>query len=578
MLRNRRIILLASALSGTLLGACDTITKVERNIANDRHLAETSFAAAQQPAPVATVAPIRVESGIWLGGHGVRMKHGDPLPMALERPNAITITDPNHLRLTELAELIARESGLPVRVNTSAPGQGAGGAVAALDDPAAAAIVSAANGGAPPAPGDYSTTGGATAWRGPALPVKYRGPLSAVLDQIATRYGVDWEYRDGAVRIFRYQTRTFTLFALATSDSVDFDMDAANSSDSTSSSSTEGTAMSTSAGATSSKANIDIWKEVEGAINAMLPAPGIAALSPATGTITVTTTADVMPTIAKYVDQQNDRLARQVTLDVQVLALTLNDAETYAFDLNLVFKNLKADGQNSMLDLALMGATQAVNTAAGSVSVAIANAPPGSSTANWNGSQAVIRALSQRGNVSELIRAPTTTLNNQAAPVNVLQQIGYLKRVSTTVTDATATTSLEPGVIRTGYSMSLLPRILSGGRVLLQVAIGLSQLDDLKTETSGGQTIRTPDISTQTTLNKVILRHGSTLVLAGFQQLARTLDQTNTTSPLNWFVSGGGVNARDRTKYLIILITPRILSTEPFPEDAAGLLNSGGPA
>lgn len=572
-MRCTRTLFLGAAIASTLaLAACDTAKKVERDIKQDTQTVEAAFQRAQQPAPLADVGPIRVESGVWLGSQGVRMRHGDPLPVPLERPNGVTITDPNPLRLTELAELIARESGLPVRVNTSSPT----GTSAGMEDPAASGVVATANGTAPPAPGDYSSTGGATAWRGPALPVQYNGPLSSILDQVATRYGVDWEYKDGIIRIFRYQTRTFTLYALATTDSVDFDMDAANNS-SASTSSTEGTAISTSAGATSSKATIDIWQEVSEAIDAMLPEGSIAALSPATGTITVTATADTMPTIASYITQQNERLARQITLDVQVLSLTLSDIESYAFDLNLMFSNLKADGASSFLDLAASGATQAINSAAGAVSVAIANAPTGSSAANWNGSQAVIQALRQRGDVSELIRAPVTTLNNQTTPVNVLQQIGYLKSVSTTVTDSTATSSLEPGVIRTGYSMSLLPRVLAGGRVLLQVAIGLSQLDDLKTESSGGQTIRTPDISTQTTLNKVILRNGSTLVLAGFQQLARRLDKTNGAEPLNWFVSGGGVNAEDSTKFLVILITPRILSTEPM-WDTTMLRQPGGPA
>jgi type IVB pilus formation R64 PilN family outer membrane protein len=556
----RKMPLFAITLLSTLtLGACETAQKVEQQIERDNTAVQQAFERAQNPAPLANINPIQVKPGVWLGVEGVRMQHGTPLPVSLERSNGVTITDQNALRLIDLAEVITRETGVPVRVNTSSP---TGTSTNSQQASVANGVVAVANGNAPPAPGAYaSTSSQVSGWRGPALPVQYSGPLSSVLDQIATRYGVDWEYQNGIIRIFRYRTRTFTLYALATTDSVNFDMDAANSSSQTSSS-TEGTAMSTSAGATTSKATIDIWREVKDAIDAMLPNGSVAALSPATGTITVTATADTMPVIAAYIADQNQRLAQQITLDVQVLSLTLADTESYAFDLNLMFSNLKGDGQNSFLDLAVGGASQAVNSAAGAVSVAIANAPNGSSAANWNGSKAVIRALQQKGNVSELIRAPVTTLNNQTTPVNVLQQIGYLKSVSTTVTDATATSSLEPGVVRTGYSMSLLPRVLSDGRVLLQVAIGLSQLDDLKSESSGGQTIRTPDISTQTTLNKVILRNRSTLVLAGFQQMARRLDKTNGAQPLNWFVSGGGLNAEDKTKFLIILITPHILSTE----------------
>src|SRR5690606_20954939 len=84
--------------------------------------------------------------------------------------------------------------------------------------------------------------------------------------------------------------------------------------------------------------------------------------------------------------------------------------------------------------------------------------------------------------------------------------------------DVGTTVELTPGVVTTGFSMSVTPHILDNHRVALQYTVTLSNLDNLATIESGGSSIQTPEVSTRSFLQRVAMPVGSTLVLAGFEQ------------------------------------------------------------
>jgi type IVB pilus formation R64 PilN family outer membrane protein len=131
----------------------------------------------------------------------------------------------------------------------------------------------------------------------------------------------------------------------------------------------------------------------------------------------------------------------------------------------------------------------------------------------------MISALSTQGRVSELTSATLVTLNNQAAPVNVGRRVSYLAASATTQTpNVGSTTSLTPGTVQTGFSMTLVPHILGAKEMLLQYSLDLSTLLELKSITSGTSTIQTPDVSTSNFIQRVRIQTGETLVVAGFDQ------------------------------------------------------------
>src|SRR5205085_6535083 len=144
---------------------------------------------------------------------------------------------------------------------------------------------------------------------------------------------------------------------------------------------------------------------------------------------------------------------------------------------------------------------------------------PANSASRWAGSQAMISALSTQGRVTELTSASVVTLNNQPVPVNVGRRVSYLAASATSQTaNVGSTTSLTPGTVSTGFSMTLVPHIIDGQELLLQYAIDLSSLLRIKTISSGGSSIEAPDVSTSSFLQRVRLKSGETLVVAGFDQ------------------------------------------------------------
>jgi type IVB pilus formation R64 PilN family outer membrane protein len=150
------------------------------------------------------------------------------------------------------------------------------------------------------------------------------------------------------------------------------------------------------------------------------------------------------------------------------------------------------------------------------------------------------------------------TMNNQPVPLQVGRQTSYLASSTTTLTQgAGATTTLTPGLITTGFSMSLVPHMLEKGKLLLQFAINISSLLNLSAITSGQSTIQTPDIDTRNFLQRVMLNSGDTLVMTGFEQVIMSSKGQGIGSASNTAL-GGGINRSSDRSVLVILIQPMV--------------------
>ena len=74
--------------------------------------------------------------------------------------------------------------------------------------------------GLPPLPGSLGTAftvlgtpGTQGSSQGPSHRIEERGTLRQVLDRVASRYGVAWEFRAGTIRFLRTVSQTFVLRA-----------------------------------------------------------------------------------------------------------------------------------------------------------------------------------------------------------------------------------------------------------------------------------------------------------------------------------------------------------------------------
>lgn len=466
--------------------------------------------------------------------------------------------------ISELSERITTMTGVPV--------------VVAPDAAAAAALVTSesttvANGSTPtpgaslPAlprlPGASGAnasgsipSGSASALNG--ITIVYSGALNGLLDVAAARYGISWEWDQDKIRFFRSQTRTFRLVALPGDTTLNAKI--TNQSGGTSSSSSSGSTSSGGSAASSSQeagvsfAGLSVWKGIEDAVKTMLTSSGKVVVTASTGTITVTDTPQVVAQVEKFIEQQNKALGRQVVVNVRVLSVDLSDSDGYGINWNAVYSSLSGNFGYALTN------SFATDTSASNLALKIlstAGSATNSSIKAWAGSEAIISALSKQGRVSQVTSASVTTLNNQPAPIQVGKQTSYLASSTTTLGTSGSgnTTTLQPGLVTTGFAMNLVPHMLDKDRLLLQYAVDLSSLLSLTTVTSGTSSIQTPEIETRNFLQRVMLNSGDTLVVTGFEQTNNSGTMQGVGKPSNALL-GGGVNGSNNKTVLVILIQP----------------------
>ena len=129
--------------------------------------------------------------------------------------------------------------------------------------------------------------------------------------------------------------------------------------------------------------------------------------------------------------------------------------------------------------------------------------------------------------------------------MQAIRRDAYLASSERSQNDYGDTTSLVPGEVTTGFAMTVIPHIMDGRRVVLQYTVNLSSLDDLSEFRSGDSTIQLPKVSTRSFAQRMSLRMGQTLVLAGFEQ---ELDARDTAGG----ILGFGKNREYRKTMIII--------------------------
>lgn len=474
------------------------------------------------------------DNGIWIGRSAVK-RDAAGLPPVFDQPAAF---DRSVQTLAEFAERVTVRSGVPARVSPDA---------VALTTRAAVSGGAVATAAAPSAGVRIVYTG---------------GTLRGLLDTAAARFGVAWKYADGGILFFHTDTRTFQVNAIPGDATLSATISSNANSDSGGGGGSGaggggggggggagggggGGVSSNNVQNTAVRSELSVFGNLEKAVAIMLSPYGKVIASPATGTLTVTDTPATLERIGAFLDGQNKALARQVMVNVTVLAVTLSRGDNYGIKWDLLYRTLE-------------NKYQVTNTLASPSGNSTFTAGILSGTSRWGGSQVVIDALSEQGQVRRETTASVVTLNNQPVPIQVAKQTAYLKSSQTTLTpNVGTTTSLTPGTVTSGFNMSILPHLLDNGMVMLQFSTDMSSLVRLATVTSGGSnsSIQTPEVDTRNFLQRVAMKSNETLVISGFEQTDDNLDRSGVGHPSN-LLFGGGVNVRAAKEIIVILVTP----------------------
>lgn len=510
------------------------------------------------------------EPGIWLGKNVVKLGQ-PPLPAVFYQ--AATF-DRSIYSLSELAERLTLRSGIPSRVNADAASVSAsafkrgGGrlpAPPATRQPAGVPALPLPQGmpGEQPVAGDAPLRSGAADASVSFQPdlqggirVSYaNGSFKGLLDTIAARFGVSWKYADGVIQFYHTDARTFQISAVPGDASFAASVTSGAASTAGGGGGGSGGGQGGNSGSSVSANNsqntgvvskLSVYSGIENAVKVMLSSHGKVLAAPATGTITVVDTPDTLDRIGAYIESANQALSRQIVMNVTVLSVSLEQGDEYGINWNLVYNSLKNKYglQNTFTS----------SQGASALSAGIVG------NSRFAGSTVIAKALAEQGKVRRQTTASVVTLNNQPVPVQVARQTTYLQSSQTSiVAQVGTTTTLVPGVVTSGFNMSILPHVLNNGAVMLQFSIDISTLRGIRVIESNQSRIESPELDTRNFLQRVSMKSGETLVIGGFEQTDENVDRQGVGKPNNYLL-GGGVKAKSNKEVIVVLITPMAMA------------------
>ena len=478
-----------------------------------------------------------------LAGEEVNLRQQVALPEVFRKP--FVYASQGGQSLSDVIETMASVTGMAVRTGNGLHVQGI------------------ADG---PAHGGGGEGAAASLMEAPVL-IDYSGTVQGMLDELVNRHDISWRFNQASrtIEIFRYETRSLSVHLPAGAKSLAAAISLAGVSGAGAAAGGSGGAGSV---AVSQNLQINPWAGIMAGVQTLLGQPagaltaptggqgvggpsgglqsvtgaaGRASANPELGLLVVTARPATLDRVASYVDSINARFARNVLIDIKVYSLALDSQAALGFTLDGLYARLGQYG------VSVVGAAP-LQPATGSPGQLTIRATDPSS--RWNGSQLFAQALSQFGHVALQTQGQVLAINGQPSPIQVAQEVNYLASSATSAAANVGTTStLTPGSRVVGFTANFLPLILGDSRILLQYQMQISALTALTQVSSGGNSIQTPQIASQSLQQQAFVRDGQAIVLFGFDQTRDTLDGV---------VGLGGASRTSRGERQLVVIVMQV--------------------
>ncbi len=530
LIKNKKFgIVLAFA---ALVASCSMSTSLDATIEREVEASTKMKEMAKAPTPIENTDLVKVKNDIWLGDTSEIEYEGQPVPAYLETEDGVTLINKRPITLFKIGDMLNKVTSLRVRFDSNLEKDIR--EKGSKNNPSAAAINA-----------DWTNAD--------KMLVSYRGPLSGLLDEISSRFGIWWKYDKKEIHFYKYITKTFVLYSLPTKPKLNVTVGG-------SSSAGEGGSSSLSL---SSEAEIAVWTQIKDSITSMISKDSKLTIDQGNGTITLTATPTDIKKVGRYITEQNNRLSRQVAISVKVLQVTVTDGDQYGLNLSAMFN----DGHTTFRLASPTGGV--ADDIADNLTMAI-------TPKNWTGS-AIVKALSSQGATTLVTSGTVTTLNNKPAPIQVIKKQNYISEITkTNGGDNDYDISTETEEIETGFTLDVLPRILEHGRLLLMFNLTLSDLIELEkvylnepTEgtpsSASGQYIQNPKIESRGFTQEVAMSSGESLILTGYERVENTTSKEGIGSATNSLLGGSATASKERS-VLVIILTPVVLESPLMPE------------
>jgi len=500
---------------------------------------------------------------------------GDAVPVQEKKSPILTqhvvYSNPGYVSLADIASYLTANYSLPVDISDITGNNGSTGDAGGSSGEA----VGTASGGAsgmpkPPAvmnntlplpPGFLSSAAAKSSGVQslPKMKISYDGDMEGLLEVIAEKEGIWQKLQDGRVVFFRTETKTIYMPAISRHSNVKSSI-VASGAPTTGVSIGQGSSGSGSGGGDSSNSgqttigsdyDIDFWKDIEKTAKTISPGAQVS-VSRALGSITVTGTPTQVKHVEEWARGVSEDSSQMVAVTVRLLTVTLNQEDTANWSPAAIFNKLGSANSWSW------SGPSATTIASGVSPFALGFKVLSGSTSSLAGSQAMLNILSTMGNVSGDKTWSTVVLNGQMSPVQMATQVTYAAQSGGIATANVGTTSLiQPGVVTTGLTGNVQPRIVNG-KVTLALDVTDSVLQALNQFTSNGASIQEPKISITQLPSSVALKPGETLLATGITDTSGTVNKNGVFTPNNP-LAGGGSNGNWTKTMVVVEITAEVM-------------------
>lgn len=404
-----------------------------------------------------------------------------------------------------------------------------------------------------------------------SMELNYSGPLPGLLDQIANRAELQWEYQEGKIVFSRVVTRAIPLKSLPNGLSVKGMLEVISTQGGEGGGGGGGGGGSGGGGGGGSGGGgggggsgggggtlsvtfdieSDYWAELPNTLKSMLSSRAFIKADSKSGIVTVTDALNNVERVESYLRTFNTQLLRQVVLELEVLQVKFNDDYSNGINWGAFFHRA---GGVFTLDVPAGKGPLTAGTSPGSVTFV--------NTGSKRAVEVVAKALEEYGRVSTSYSSVVTTTNRMPVPIGAMSNVSYVRQTTAGLATASGITSpggITPGVVNTGFSMVLTPVILDSNRILLQSIMQISSLREIKQFTTGSgnfqQSLQLPETAQFSTLQRTSVESGNTLVLVGYENEQTQVDETDIIRGALPVSRRGG---RSKTG-TVILITPRLV-------------------
>lgn len=480
----------------------------------------------------------------WFAGERVEIR--EPYPQELRASLKMQARVP--VNLWEIGSRVAEATSIPVRIDPDVylslgdeldQSSTTDSTVVPIDAPIASAVAADSDQGMSAV--DVSK----------GITYDYFGTLHGFLDVISARYGVSWSYNEGEIIVSRRVTKVFHIAVMDGASDIRAAVGGAASPTDIAVEQGASAVASTSSGddvvqSQSYTVQLDLWNSIVNGIRGQMSTIGEIEVSPSTGSVTVIDIPFAVRRVSEYVKAENESLTRQIHIEVTLISVTNSRGDKYGVNWEALYSKLDS------MEIAFGSPESRLGTDA--AEIVLSRTKAGS---KFNGTEAVIQALSEDNQLSLVRRTVVRTLNNRQSPIQLTATEGYLKQVETTVTESTATESLIPGSFTSGVVMQLRPRLLQDDNLLMMFNGDVSELLGFTRETSGDNSISIPNYVRRSFSNEVLMRSGEVLLLNLVDSEDNSADLYGLGHAANSLAGGRDISKRDTS--VLILVRPVVM-------------------